>query len=180
MKIRIRQKVGKRVTVISKRLLWVGVLIAATAIAVADIPAQKLSLIRQTMVSMKLDIKIQGMINAKVEARTQKIRVDNPQISDSLTNEIRTTIAQVYAENRDGRDGLDAQIYAVFDRHLTEQDLKFASNFNSSDAGKRYREVAPRIVSESVGAGQRWSDRLDPEIRRRLEERFREWNLRLL
>ena len=174
------QKAGGHVTVISKHWLFGATLIVATAIAAAEIPAQKLSLIRQTMASMKLDLKIQGMINAKVEARTQKIRIDNPGISDSLTNEIRATIAQVYAENRDGRDGLDAQVYAVFDRHLTEQDLKFASNFNSSDAGKRYREVAPRIVNESVDAGQRWSDRLDPEIRSRLEERFREWNLRLL
>ena len=165
-------------TVFFKRLL-LSVVLSASVVQ-ADIPARKVSLIRQAMTSMKLDSKIQGMINAKVEARTQKIRIDNPGLSDSLTNEIRATIAEVYAENRDGRDGLDAQVYAVFDRHLTEEDLKFVGSFNSSDNGKRYREVAPRIVQESVSVGQRWSDRLEPEIRRRLGEQFREIDLKLL
>jgi hypothetical protein len=146
----------------------------------AEIPARKLSLIREAMTAMKLDLKIQGMIDAKAEARAQKIRIDNPEVSDSVAAEIRATIRDVYAENRAGREGLDNQVYAVFDRHLTEEDLKFATRFQSSDNGKRYREVAPRIVNESVGAGQRWADRLEPEIRRRLEDRFREWNLKIL
>ena len=146
----------------------------------AEVPARKLALIQQALASMKLDQKIQGMINTRVEAKVQKIRIDNPGLPDSLVQDIRATIAQVYQENRDGRDGLDAQVYAVFDRHLTEEDLKFISKFNESDNGKRYREVAPRIVNESVEVGRRWSDRLDPEIRRRLEDRFREWNLKLL
>jgi hypothetical protein len=156
------------------------VLAVTLSVSFADIPARKLGLIQQALTAMKLDARIQGMIDAKVEARTQKIRIDNPGLSDSLTNEVRATIAEVYAENRAGREGLDAQVYAVFDRHLTEEDLKFATNFKTSDNGKRYREVAPRIVNESVNAGQRWSDKLEPEIRRRLEDRFRNLNLKFL
>jgi hypothetical protein len=170
-------------TAVSFRLssLFLPALVLTAVVAgAAEIPARKLGLIREAMAAMKLDAKIQGMINARVEARTQKIRIDNPQVTDSLANEIRATIAQVYAENRAGREGLDNLVYAVFDRHLTEEDLKFVGSFNSSDNGKRYREVAPRIVKESVDAGQRWSERLEPEIRKRLLERFRDLNLKFL
>lgn len=180
--------VGTRGTVFFKRLfqgrflataLLVVVFFAGAAFA-ADIPPRKLALIREAMTAMKLDLKIQGMIDAKTEARAQKVRIDNPGLSDSVGHEIRATIREVYAENRTGREGLDNQVHAVFDKYLSEEDLKFATNFQASDNGKRYREVAPRIVNESVQAGQRWAERLEPEIRRRLEHRFREWNLRLL
>jgi hypothetical protein len=178
-------KPGTRGTVPFKRLfhgdfLAPTLLIVATAASAAEIPPRKLSLIREAMTAMKLDAKIQGMIDGKVEARTQKVRIENPGLSDSVAHEIRATIREVYAENRGGREGLDNQVYAVFDRHLSEEDLRFATNFQASDNGKRYREVAPRIVNESVDAGQRWVERLEPEIRRRLEYRFREWNLKLL
>ena len=173
-----RGKFGGFATACAVVLLFLNA--SLVSVLAADIPARKLSLIREAMTAMKLDLKIQGMINAKADARTQKIRIDNPALPDSLVPEIRATIAEVYAENRGGREGLDAQVYAVFDRHLTEEDLKFVGSFNASDNGKRYREVAPRIVNESVGVGQRWSESLEPEIRRRLQERFREWDLRVL
>ena len=141
------------------------------------------------MAAMKLDQKIEGMIHAKAVARAQKIRIENPEdpevtpedslLPDSAFADARNIIAQVYQENRGGRDGLDMQVYAVFDRYLSEDDLKFVANFNGSDNGKRYREVAPRIVSECLQVGQNWSERLEPEIRRRLEERFRGKGLKL-
>jgi hypothetical protein len=161
------------------RAAWI-LLAVAGILSAGEIPARKLSLIREAMTAMKLDHKIQGMIDAKAEARTQKIRIENPELSDSLVQEVRLMVREVYAENRARREGLDNQVYAVFDRHLTEEDLKFATRFQSSDNGKRYREVAPRIVNESVGVGHRWAEKLEPEIRRRIEERFREWNLKLL
>ena len=130
--VEVRKTVGNRVRrffATSALALGVcGILSSATA----EVPPRKVALIQQALASMKLDAKIQGMINTRVEARVQKIRIDNPGLSDSLSQEIRSTIAQVYQENRDGRDGLDAQVYAVFDRHLTEEDLKFISKFNAA------------------------------------------------
>ena len=91
----------------------------------------------------------------------------------SAAEKARGVIRGAYAEERQGRDGLDAKVYAVFDRHLTEEDLEFVTNFRASDNGKRYREVAPRIVNECVDAGLRWAERLEPRIRERLGEALR-------
>lgn len=151
----------------------------AVGSAAAEVPPRKLELIRQAMTSMKLDGKIQAMIDQRVEGRVQKLRIENPGLPDSTAARAREVVRGVYAEARAGRDGLDAKVHEVFDRHLTEEDLRFATNFKASDNGKRYREVAPRIVNESVEAGRRWAERLEPEVKRRLEAEFRGENLRL-
>jgi hypothetical protein len=113
------------------------------------------------------------LVDQRVESEVQSLRLANPGLSDSLAAEARGIIAGVYAENMAGRDGLLPQVYAVLDRHLTESDLKFASDFRGSDQGKRYRELVPRVVKESLAMGHDWAERLEPVIRRRLEERLK-------
>ena len=138
-----------------------------------NIPAPKLEQIKQAVSAMKLDLRIQGMVAQRVEAKVQSLRLGNPEMTDSLAGEARGIISSVYAGNMEGRDGLMPRVYAVLDRHLTPEDLKFATEFRSSDQGKRYRELVPRIVQESLAAGHEWAERLEPEIRRRLEERLK-------
>jgi hypothetical protein len=148
-------------------------LVGISAALAAAIPAPKLDLIKQAMAAMRLDQKIQALVDQRVEAKVQAARIDNPGLNDSLAVEIREVIAGVYATKMEGPEGLLPRVYAVFDRHLTEEDLRFAVQFRGSDQGRRYREIAPRVVHESVETGRVWSERLDPEIHRRLEDRFR-------
>lgn len=155
---------------------WVVAAVAAVA-AVAtvsvsaqarNIPAPKLELIRQATAAMKLDQRIHGLVRQQVDARTEAFRIDNPGVSDSLVRVARALIADVYTNHLEGRDGLMPRVYAVLDRHLTEEDLRFAVHFSGSDQGRRYRELVPRVVAESLDAGRTWSQSLEPEIRRRL------------
>jgi hypothetical protein len=137
------------------------------------IPAPKLDLIKQATAAMKLDQRIRGLVAQRVDARVEQLRLDHPGLSDSLASVARSIIAAVYEENLEGRDGLMFKVYSVLDRRLTDEDLKFAVNFKGSDQGKRYRELIPRVVAESLEAGRLWVDRLEPEVRKRLEARLR-------
>lgn len=157
-----------------------GILACMLALMLGAIPAQaqsiaapKLDLIKQATAAMKLDQRIRGLVAQRVDARVEQLRLEHPGLSDSLAGEARSTIAAVYEENLEGREGLMFKVYSVLDRRLSEDDLKFAVNFKSSDQGKRYRELVPRVVSESLEAGRLWADRLEPEIGRRLEMRLR-------
>jgi hypothetical protein len=152
-------------------------LCAFAAVFAREVPPQKIELIRSAMESMQLDRKIQGMIDHRVEGRVQRLKADNPGLSDSTAAAARAVIRETYAEERQARDGLDARVYAVFDKHLTESDLRFAKNFNASDNGKRYREVAPRIVEECVREGTRWANEVDYAVRRKLQAQ--PWGMRL-
>jgi hypothetical protein len=155
------------------RILGLCALLGLTVAHGQNIPAPKLDLIKQAVSAMKLDVRIQGLVAQRVEARLQTIRLEYPEIQDSLLAEARGVIAGVYTANMETRDGLLSRVYSVLDRHLSAEDLKFATDFRSSDQGKRYRELVPRIVQESLTAGHDWAERLEPEIRRRLEERVR-------
>lgn len=144
-------------------------LTVSTTASAQNIPGPKLDLIKQATAAMKLDQRIQGLVHQRVDAEVEEFRLDNPGLPDSVAREARVVIARVYAENLEGRDGLMPRVYAVLNRHLTEDDLKFAVNFRGSDQGRRYRELVPRVVAESLEAGRVWAENLEPEVRRRLE-----------
>lgn len=155
------------------RALLLAAAIAGSAIPVSaqHIPAPKLALIRETIASMRLDARIQGLIDRRVEAKTQELRLANPGLDEARLAAARAAMAEVYARHLHGRDGLMARVEAVLDRHLTEEDLRFArGDYRGSDQGKRYRELVPRIVRESLDAGEEWAARLEPDIRRRVED----------
>lgn len=151
--------------------LFFAVLAGAGTVWSQNIPAPKLGLIRQAVTAMKLDARIGGLVAQRVDAKVEELRLRNPDMNDSLAAEARAVIARVYEENLEGPRGLMPRVYAVLDRHLTEDDLRFASDFRNSDHGKRYRELVPRVVNESLEAGRRWGEALEPEIRARLRAR---------
>jgi hypothetical protein len=164
----------------ARRVIAAALFIAGVSSAEAQhIPAPKLELIKQATTAMNLDQRIRGLVAQRVEADVEDLRLRNPALSDSLAGVARAVIRSVYDEHLHGRDGLMSKVYAVLDRRLTEDDLKFAVNFKNSDQGKRYREVVPRVVQESLEAGRLWSERLEPEINRRLEDRLRGTKLNL-
>lgn len=144
-------------------------LAVAAGAGAQNIPAPKLDLIKRAMTAMKLDRQIHALVNQQVDTRVEAFRLDNPDLPDSVLRQARAEIASVYAAHLEGRDGLMPRVYAVLDRHLTEEDLRFAVAFSGSDQGRRYRERAPRVVAESLEAGRAWSGRLEPDIGRRLE-----------
>ncbi len=148
-------------------------LLLVASVSRAEIPAPKLDLIKQAMSAMKVDARVHALVAARVEGKVQSIRALNPGISDSLVAEARAVVSEVYARNMDGPGGLFPRVYAVLDRRLSADDLRFAVDFKGSDQGRRYREMVPRIVSESVEEGRAWAERLEPEVRRRLEDRLR-------
>jgi hypothetical protein len=141
--------------------------------AASNIPAPKLDLIKQAMAATKVDQKIRGLVDQRIEMRALRIRGDNPEMSDSIYREVHAVVGDVYVSNAVRPGGLYARVYALIDRNFTENDLKFAVNFNGSDQGKRFRERVPRLVNESQEIGRRWSESLEPEIRSRLEAKFR-------
>jgi hypothetical protein len=145
----------------------------------SNIPAPKLDLIKQAMAATKVDQKIRGLVEQRIEMRALRIRGDNPDMPDSVYHEVRAIVAEVYRTNADRSGGLFSRVYSLIDRNFNENDLKFAVNFNSSDQGKRFRERVPRLVNESQDIGRKWSESLEPEIRSRLDARFRGTGLKL-
>jgi hypothetical protein len=51
-------------------------------------------------------------------------------------------------------------VVPIYMKHVTEKDLDAVIAFFSTDAGKRWLAVQPKIVKESMAAGQKWGREL--------------------
>jgi hypothetical protein len=62
------------------------------------------------------------------------------------------------------RNDLDTDIARVWARNFTDDELKAVNAFFTSDAGKKYKAVAPGVASDILKASQNWADRLGAEM----------------
>ena len=131
-----------------------------------------MDLIEQAADVTQLKSKINDLIKNKVSIETKRIKNDNPGTPDSISQRISEIIEGVYLENLDGNNGLYGKLYHVFDKYLSEQDLKFVINFHSSDRGQKFSKVISQIIKECVVIEKDWSDQLKPTIEGRLKPEY--------
>ena len=85
-----------------------------------------------------------------------------PQVPDKLWNEMADVLQT--------EDLLDLTV-PVYQEHLSAEDLELAIAFWKSEAGQRFREAQPAILSESMQLGQAWGQKKAQEVLGRLKER---------
>jgi hypothetical protein len=57
----------------------------------------------------------------------------------------------------------------VYQKHMTEKDLKSIIAFYETPAGKKYASKVPLIMQESMVAGQQWGAEIGAEMDRRMQ-----------
>ncbi len=62
------------------------------------------------------------------------------------------------------RSELDTEVGRIWAKNFTEPELQSLLAFYTSDAGKKFSEIGPRMVSESFQAVDRWSARVGEEL----------------
>lgn len=142
-----------------------------------EIPKDKLDLIEKAISVMNLKAQMQGLIENMAEVKVKRMQNNNPGLPDSTAAEAKTIMEGVYAANLE--KGLYPQLYKVFDKYLSKDDLQFAVNFHTSDAGQRFSKVAPQIIQEGMALEKTWSDHLQPRIDEKLRDRFKGLHLKI-
>ncbi len=154
------------------RIFWAAALSALACGWADDIPPAKLDLIEQAVAAMNLKPKFDDFLDAGVAVEVQRIRNDNPGLPDSTAEEMQNIIQSVYASHLQGDNGLFPQLYAVFDKYLTMDDLQFVIHYHGSDGGQRFAQVIPRILDEDMKIETRWREQLRPAVLQALQDRF--------
>lgn len=72
-----------------------------------------------------------------------------------------------------------ASLVPIYDQHFSEAELKKLVAFYQTDLGKKTIAVMPRVMQESVAAGQAWGQAMAPKLMGRLEERFKKEKIEL-
>ena len=66
--------------------------------------------------------------------------------------------------NKESFPNLINQLFPVYQKHLSEEDLKTIIAFYNSEAGKKFAENTPLIAQESMVVGQQWGIELGQKI----------------
>ncbi len=68
-------------------------------------------------------------------------------------------------------DDLSVMLAPVYEKHLTEADLKKIIEFYETPAGKKFATATPLIMQESMQVGQEWGMKIAQQVMKKLEEK---------
>lgn len=97
---------------------------------------------------------------------TQVIEMLIPQYQ-AMVPDVPMEYWQGLMEEFDG-DDLVELITPIYDRHFTQPEIRDLIRFYESDTGRRFVELQPQIMQESMEAGQKWGTELAQRIQQRL------------
>ncbi len=66
------------------------------------------------------------------------------------------------------------RVIPIYDKHLTDEDIKGLIQFYESPLGRRVVQVLPVISQESFTAGAQWGQQLSQEVLRQMQEEYPE------
>ena len=92
-------------------------------------------------------------------------RTTYPDIETAVWNELEEEFEKT------SMDQLIDMLIPIYEKYLTEDDLKAIIDFYTSDAGKKYAEKTPAIMQESMVVGQEWGMSIAEAFNKKLEER---------
>lgn len=100
------------------------------------------------------------------------LRISNPQLSNTaiqiVNEEVAASVREAFNEK-----SLQREIYPIYARYFTLEELQGLIAFNKSPAGLKANQVMPQLMAESMQAAQLWSREITPQISTRVLERFK-------
>ena len=106
------------------------------------------------------------------------LRANNPNISEKAVQIVTEEVARLVEEELHN-GSLQAQIYPIYARYFTLEDLQGLIEFNKSPVGVKANKVMPRLMQDSVSAAQSWSEKVGPKISARVLKRFNQEGISL-
>ena len=106
-------------------------------------------------------IRVSGTGEAFISSVQQMKKMFKAQFAD-LKDEDWNSIEEYI--NKESFQNLINQLSPVYQKHLSEEDLKTIIAFYNSEAGKKFAEKTPLIAQESMVVGQQWGIELGQKI----------------
>lgn len=105
------------------------------------------------------------------------LKKTSPNVDPKVFDVMRESVEEVMTEEFEKNNSLNNLIYPIYDKYLTEQDLKALIEFNKSPVGQKVNKVMPQIQQEAMAAGATWGRTMGPKIQARVEKKLKEKNL---
>ena len=96
------------------------------------------------------------------------IRV-RPDLHQQITAAVEVVALKLAAR----RTELDTEVARIWAQQFTQDELTYLLEFYTSEAGKKFSEIGPLVVAESLQAVERWSGRVGEELLEKTREELR-------
>lgn len=137
----------------------------------SEVDDQKLVLIKELIQVTGAATNSQQYSRAFSQQLTSVLKISNPELSqkaiDIVEEEVNNTVSAAFSS-----ESLQSEIYPIYARYFTIEELEGLIAFNRSPAGQKANRVMPQLIAESTQAAQIWARALSPKISHRVLQRF--------
>lgn len=144
-----------------------------------ELTAQKREDIRQLMVSTggsKIAMQFAASVTQNLSKALKAARPDVPERVFSIVN---SELIALFEERLAAPGGMIERVIPIYDKYFTHAEVRELLAFYRTPIGRRAIEVLPKVVGESMAAGQAWGKSLEPEINRRIEAALKQEGIEL-
>jgi hypothetical protein len=134
-----------------------------------ELTAQKENDVRKLIVSTggtKIGVQFASAITENLSMVLKKARPDIPERVFTVLNKELITL---FEEKMNAPGGMVEQVIPIYAKYFTHSEIKELLAFYQTSIGRKAVDVLPKVVGESMVAGQAWGESLAPEINRRVE-----------
>jgi len=136
--------------------------------AADDLTAAKAADIRRLM-------EITGAANLGIQFGTavsrqmfQALKAARPDLPDRAMTVIEKEINSLLGEKISTPGGLMDRIIPIYSKYYSQEEIRELLAFYQSPIGRKTIQVLPKVLSESMVAGQQWGQSLGPEVQKRV------------
>ncbi|TKC09680.1 DUF2059 domain-containing protein [Pedobacter frigoris] len=147
-----------------KKLMFSAMIVVATSFAAS---AQDSTSYGTTLNKL---LEVSGSTKTFIGVIPQMISMLKTQVSNSAIPEEFWTEMQTEISKFGGKD-LGALLVPVYQKYMTETDLKSIIAFYESPAGRKFAEKTPLITQESMAIGQEWGKKIGEKVISKLMEK---------
>lgn len=160
----------RKAAIIFNMILFLSVSLAAAEDLTPEKGADIEKLIRITG-SMKIAEQVANVFSQQM---TAAIKAARPDIPDRMFKILDDEVMKVINEQMVAKGGFLDTAIPIYSKYFTHKDIKGLLSFYETELGKKTIRVLPRVVQESMRAGQLWGQRIAPLIQERVIKRFKE------
>lgn len=98
------------------------------------------------------------------------LKAARPDIPDRALAIIDRELLVLFSERLSAPGGLVDEVIPVYDKYFSHAEIQELIAFYQTPVGRKAILVLPKVVNDSMLAGQRWGQSLGPEIQKRVTD----------
>ena len=152
-------------------LFWIFLTTYLAPVHAEELEPEKLALIKELIEVTGAATNSEQYVQAFSQQLISVLKISNPNLSDKaieiVQQEVGLTVEEAFSS-----ESLQKEIYPIYARYFTVEELQGLVAFNRSPAGRKANQVMPQLIAESTRAAQIWARTLSPQISHRVLQRF--------